>query len=82
MFGHSYLALTVGADDCMEVPIQRRPQVHTTGEVARVDQFVFETAPQSLDEHVVERAARPSVLMEMRRCFSGARKSAEVNCAP
>ena len=36
----------------VEVTIQRRPQVVATGEVARIDQFVLQRAPEPFDENV------------------------------
>jgi len=41
----------------VEIVFQRRKQFQTGGEVARVDQLVFERAPQPFDENVVERAS-------------------------
>src|SRR5260370_37877254 len=41
----------------VEVVLQRREQFEAGGEVAGIDQLVFERAPQPFDEHVVERAA-------------------------
>src|ERR1035441_4055068 len=43
----------------VEVAIQRREQVQAAGEVAGVDEFVFQRAPQALDENVVQGAASP-----------------------
>src|SRR3954453_18613112 len=40
----------------VKVRFQRREQVLAGGEVAGVDQFVFERAPQTFDENVVECA--------------------------
>src|SRR5215472_5357377 len=44
----------------MEVPIQRLEQICAVGEVAGVDQFVLQAAPQTLDENVVQ-GAPPSI---------------------
>ena len=41
----------------MEVAIQCLKQLRTVGEVAWVDELVLETAPQALDEYVVQGAA-------------------------
>ena len=41
----------------VEVAFQRREQFEAAGEVAGVDQFVLERAPQPFDENVVERTA-------------------------
>src|ERR1700689_647046 len=41
----------------MKVVGQRREQIFAGGEVAGVDQFVLERAPQPLDENVVECAS-------------------------
>ena len=41
----------------VEIVFQRREQILAGGEVAGIDQLVFERAPQAFDEHVVERAA-------------------------
>jgi hypothetical protein len=38
----------------VKVALQCREQVESAGEVAGIDQFVFERAPQSFDENVVE----------------------------
>jgi hypothetical protein len=43
----------------VEVVFQCREQFRAAGEVAGIDQFVFERAPQPFDEHVVERATAP-----------------------
>src|SRR5260370_15937279 len=43
----------------MKVAIQRREQVGPTGEIAWVDEFVLQAAPQALDENVVQSAAAP-----------------------
>jgi hypothetical protein len=43
----------------LKVAIQRRIQVGPAGEVARVDDLVLHTAPQPLDENVVQGAAAP-----------------------
>jgi hypothetical protein len=66
----------------MEVAVQRWEQFGPAGEIAGVDKFVLQAAPQALDENVVQGTARPSMLMEMSRFFSGARKSGEVNWDP
>src|ERR1700678_4406564 len=38
----------------MEVTLQCRPEVAATGEVAGIDQFVLQRAPEPFDENVVE----------------------------
>ena len=65
-----------------EVAIQRLEQIGPAGEVAGVDEFVLQAAPRALDENVVQARPRPSMLIEMSRFFSGARKSGEVNWDP
>jgi hypothetical protein len=41
----------------VEVAIQRREQIRATGEVAGINEFVLQTAPQALDENVVQGTA-------------------------
>ena len=41
----------------VEVLLQRREQIGARGEVAGVDQLVFERAPQTFDENIVDGAA-------------------------
>ena len=41
----------------VEVALQRWEQIQAAGEVAGIDQFVLERAPQPFDENVVESAA-------------------------
>ena len=41
----------------VEVVLQRREQILAGSEIAGIDQLVLERAPQTLDEHVVERTA-------------------------
>ena len=36
----------------VEVTFQRRPQVAATGEVAGIDQFVFQRVPEPFDENI------------------------------
>ena len=72
-----------GADDCRNGSSDPAPeQIGAIGEVAGVDQFVLQAAPQTLDENVVQGTAASIHADEMPRFFSGARKSAEVNCDP
>ena len=40
----------------VEVAIQRREQIRATGEVAGINEFVLQTAPQALDKNVVQGA--------------------------
>jgi len=42
-----------------EVAVQRLEQIGPAGEVAGVDEFVLQAAPQALDENVVQCAAPP-----------------------
>src|ERR1700687_5455494 len=41
----------------MEVAIQLREQIEAAGEVAGIDEFVFQRAPEALDENVVQSEA-------------------------
>jgi hypothetical protein len=43
-------------------------QIGTAGEVAWVDELVLQTAPQSLDEHVVQ-GATPSIHADQHAAF-------------
>src|SRR5689334_24712200 len=43
----------------MEVVVQRWEQLGAAGEVAGVDELVLQTAPQALDENIVQSAAPP-----------------------
>src|SRR6516165_96549 len=43
----------------MEVVVQRLEQLGAAGEVAGVDELVLQTAPQALDENIVQGAAPP-----------------------
>jgi len=43
----------------MEIAFQGCEQIGPADEVAGVDQFVLQAAPQAFDEHVVEGAAAP-----------------------
>ena len=43
----------------MDVILQRHEQIVASGEIAGIDQFVFQRPPQAFDEDVVQRAATP-----------------------
>ena len=66
----------------VEIVFQRREQFQAGGEVAGIDQLVFERAPQPFDENIVERAPAAIHADRDAALLSGARKSAEVNCEP
>ena len=57
----------------VEIVFQRREQIEAGGEVAGVDQFVLERAPQAFDENVVEctasaiHADRDAALLQRRQ---------------
>src|SRR3954452_20470822 len=61
----------------VEIALQGREQIEATGEVAGIDQFVFERAPQPFDENIVEGSAtaihadRNATLPERSQEFGG-----------
>jgi hypothetical protein len=51
----------------VEIALQRRKEIEAGGEIAGVDEFVLERAPQPFDETLSRARPRPSMLIKMPR---------------